>query len=243
MSETRSPEGVEGPHPVGPGSSRKRAAREAPRKRRTQDERSADSRLRVVEAAAKVLAEKRYAGLRMAEVSRVAKISRGGLLHHFPTKDRLLIATAEHVLRSGVERGLARTREPLASADPIEAIVRDSIDFFWGRDFGIILDLILTGAKRKAFSHEIEELTRKNRPRVESAWLEVLVEGGMPREEADRILWLTISIVRGLAVRALWQRDEPFFRSLLDEWRRILAGYREGVAGDGRSPEPPRLGD
>jgi len=203
----------------------------APRKRRTQAERSDETSLRVIEAAATVLRRKGYAGLRTDEVSRVAKVSRGAQQHHFPTKDSLVLATAAHLLRHGLDRGKASAKVALAGGDVIEAIIQDSLDFFLGPDFGVILDLVLAGSKDRGLRDAIYGYSRENRLGVEDAWVTVLSEQGLPRDKAEKIVWLTISIVRGFSVRALWQRDEALFRALLDEWKLILAGHLKSLKG------------
>jgi AcrR family transcriptional regulator len=167
----------------------------------------------LIEAAAKVLRRKGYAGLRIAEVSKIAGVSRGGQIHHFPTKDRL-------------DRGIARARKAMVvSVDPIEAIIEDSLDFFFGADFGVALDLVLTSGKSRGLREQIFAHARKNRLGVEEAWLNVLLARGLPQEQAEQALWLTISIVRGLSIRALWQRDEKLFRRLLDGWKQMLVEH------------------
>ena len=60
---------------------------------------------------------------------------------------------------------------------------------------------------------------------------EQLCEQGVPKPKAEKVLWLTISIVRGFSVRALWQRDDALFRELLDEWKLILAGHLQSLKG------------
>ena len=204
------------------------------RKRRTQAERSDEMRLRVIEAAAAVLRRKGYAGLRTDEVSRVAKVSRGAQQHHFPTKDSLVLATAAHLLREGLERGRHRAESARQDRDPLEAIIQDCMDFFLGPDFGVILDLVLASSKDRSLREQVYRYTRESRLGVEAAWLEVLCGQGLPRDKAEKVLWLTISIVRGFSVRALWQRDEVLFRSLLDEWKVILYGHLNALKGNTR---------
>jgi len=213
---------------VAPGLQRRRATP----KRRTQAERSDEMRLRLVEAAALVLRRRGYAGLRSEEVSRVAKVSRGAQLHHFPTKDSLVLATAAHLLNSGLERGIARAQATVDSADPIEAIIQDCMDFFFGPDFSVVLDLVLASGKNRELRGQVYGHARESRLGVEQAWLEVLCARGLERAKAEKILWLTISIVRGLSVRALWQKDDALFRSLLDEWKRMVAVYLKHSEGN-----------
>jgi AcrR family transcriptional regulator len=196
-----------------------------PKKRRTQAERSDEMRQRVIEAAAEVLRRKGYAGLRTDEVSRVAGVSRGAQQYHFPTKDSLVLATAAHLLRGGLERGRGRAAAATQGDDPIEAIVQDCMEFFLGRDFGVILDLVLASTKDRNLRQQVYQYARESRLAVEEAWLEVLCAYGVPKAKAEKVLWLTISIVRGFSVRALWQRDEKLFRGLLDEWKTIIYAH------------------
>jgi AcrR family transcriptional regulator len=195
------------------------------RRRRTQAERTDEMRQRLIEAASTVLRRKGYAGLRIEEVSRVAKVSRGAQQHHFPTKDSLVLATAAHLLRQGLERGRARAESALVGEDPLEAIIQVCLEYFLGPDFGVILDLVLASTKDRGLRDQVYGFARESRLGVEQAWLDVLCGHGIPPAKAEKILWLTISIVRGFSVRALWQRDEKLFRSLLDEWKVILYGH------------------
>lgn len=208
---------------VEPGVARAKPAKRAVR--RTQAERTDETRSRVLDAAALVLRRKGYAGLRTDEVARVAKVSRGAMQYHFRTKDSLVLATAEALMREGLERGRHRAKDARFSDDPIEAIIQDCIDFFLGPDFATTLDLVLAGSKDRALRDKIYGYARESRLGVEDAWLRLLVERGLPEKKAEKLLWLTISIVRGFSVRALWQRDDARFRELLDEWKLILAGH------------------
>jgi AcrR family transcriptional regulator len=205
-----------------------------PRRRRTQAERSDEMRQRVIEAAATVLRRRGYAGLRTDEVSRVAKVSRGAQQYHFPTKDSLVLATAKHLLGAGLMRGRERAESALHKDDPLEAIIQDCIDFFLGPDFGVILDLVLASSKDRGLRDEVYQYARESRLGVEAAWLDVLCAHGLSTDKAEKILWLTISVVRGFSVRALWQRDEQLFRALLDEWKVILYGHLNGLKGNSR---------
>lgn len=211
-----------------PAASRPRA-RPARRRRRTQAERTDETRGKLLDAAVAVLRRRGYAGFRTDEVARVARVSRGAMQYHFRTKDSLVLATAEQLLRGGLERGRSRARAAASAADPVESIIQDCMDFFLGPDFATVLDLVLAGSKDRALREQVYAYTRQSRLGVEAAWLEVLCERGLPRDEAERILWLTISIVRGFSVRALWQRDDARFRELLDGWKQILARHLESL--------------
>ena len=203
-----------------PGSERRAPARR--RKRRTQAQRTNEMRARLLKAAISTLRRHGYVGLRTEEVSRVAGVSRGAQLHHFPNKESLVIAATEQIFQASTDRGLARAASALSSKDPLEELIQDGHEFFFSEDFFVILDLVLMRGKNQASRDKIFEIARTHRPTVEAAWLDVLRRSGVPEKEAEKILHLTLTIVRGLAIRSLWQPDTKRFRALLDEWKAIV---------------------
>ena len=65
---------------------------------------------------------------------------------------------------------------------------------------------------------------------AQSHWRAALVDSGVPGEVADDLLWLTLSIVRGLAIRRLWQHDAPRFNRLFRLWREMVAQHLAALA-------------
>lgn len=195
-------------------------------KRRTQAERSEEMRSRLLDAAFEVMRRRGYVGFRTAEVARVAGVSRGAQLHHFPTKESLVVAAVEHVFaRALAEARLRADRAAVQAADPIDALAEDSSDFFFGDYFFVALDVMMAAAKDDRIREKISAISRSNRLPVEAAWHKVLVEAGLPPDIAEDALWLTVSIVRGLAIRTLWQTDKDRFARLLRLWRDIFWTY------------------
>jgi AcrR family transcriptional regulator len=64
--------------------------------RRTQAERRAASRERLLDAALACLADRGYAGTSLPEVLRRAQLSNGAMWRHFPSKAELMVAAALH---------------------------------------------------------------------------------------------------------------------------------------------------
>jgi AcrR family transcriptional regulator len=71
--------------------------------RRTQAERRASARRRLLDAALGCLVEEGYARFTTLSVCRRAGMSQGGLFRHFPTRDDLLAATMEHLIQQHLE--------------------------------------------------------------------------------------------------------------------------------------------
>jgi AcrR family transcriptional regulator len=212
------------------------------KKRRSQAERSEEMRTRLLDAAFEVMKRRGYVGFRTAEVARVAGVSRGAQLHHFPTKESLVVAAVEHVFaRALAEARLRADRAAIQAADPIDAIAEDSADFFFGDYFFVALDVMMAAAKDDRIREKISAISRRNRLPVEAAWQDVLVEAGLPADLAEDALWLTVSIVRGLAIRTLWQTDKARFARLLTLWRDIFWTYVEAKSIVPRTGRKTRL--
>lgn len=66
--------------------------------RRTQEERSASTRAAIFSAAVACLCELGYFATTTVRVAERAGVSRGAMLHHFPTKRDLIFAVTEHIM-------------------------------------------------------------------------------------------------------------------------------------------------
>lgn len=195
-------------------------------KRRTQAERRQGTRTRILDAAVEVLRKKGYAHFRTADVARAAGVSRGAQLHHFATKEKLVYATMEHVFHNVLETSRTRARTLKRGEDPLERVVADAREFFFSTPFFISLD-IATSINNAAFRRKLMAMVRNARLPAEQAWRQALVASGMSEQVADDVLWLTLGLVRGLAVRMLWQNEPARFDRLLALWRRIVEGHIE----------------
>ncbi|MBX3498719.1 MAG: TetR/AcrR family transcriptional regulator [Alphaproteobacteria bacterium] len=201
-----------------------KARRPAAKPRRTQAERTHETRTRILDAAVDMLHRKGYAEFRTADVAKAAGVSRGAQLHHFATKEKLVFATMEHVFNRVKETSERRARTLRKHEDPLERIIADAREFFFSPSFFIALDIgtSITNARLRR-KHMV--MVRAARLSAEQAWREALIAAGLSERTADDVLWLTLALVRGLAVRMLWQNEPEHFDRLLALWRRIVEGH------------------
>jgi AcrR family transcriptional regulator len=196
----------------------------ARKKRRTQAERTQGTRTRILDAAVEVLRKKGYAHFRTADVAKAAGVSRGAQLHHFATKEKLVYATMEHVFQNVLETSRRRARALKPGEDPLEKMIADAREFFFSTPFFISLD-IATSINNARFRNRLMTMVRDARLPAEEAWRQALIELGMAEGVADDVLWLTLGLVRGLAVRMLWQNEPARFDRLLALWRGIIGAH------------------
>src|SRR5215475_8730258 len=84
-----------------------------------QEERSRAMRARLMEATIECLVERGFGGTSTTLISERAGVSRGAQLHHFPTKNDLVVAAVEHLTEvRGAELAAAAQKLPGCDVAP-----------------------------------------------------------------------------------------------------------------------------
>lgn len=169
--------------------------------RRSNLERAARTRRLVLDAVIDILNEKGFAGLTNALIIEKTGISSGALMHHFPTREKLLIATVEYAYV-----GLGQFRaEQLALLDPGLPRFRALIDMSWHTahmPVGFAVNEVRIGARSD------ESLAAHFRPvftRVAIAYgrdiSRIVRDAGLTADEEMQGLWTATSMaMRSLAI-------------------------------------------
>lgn len=95
--------------------------------RRTQADRRAETQRRLLDATVEELTAHGYARMSTNEVIKRAGVSRGALVHHFPTKAQLAVAALDRWL----EDGLVEFETTFAALRPEERTAAVAIDVLW----------------------------------------------------------------------------------------------------------------
>jgi AcrR family transcriptional regulator len=98
---------------------------------RTRSKRSADSRLLILDAAVACLVEDGYAGASTLAVQARAGVSRGRLLHHFPSRAELLVAAAGHLSTTLLAEVRASATAVMADQPAGRERVDRAIEMMW----------------------------------------------------------------------------------------------------------------
>ena len=143
------------------------------RPRRTQAERRASTRGRLLDATLACLGDLGYAHTTTPEIARRAGLSRGAQLHHFPTKAELVTAAVEHLFERRYQEFRAAFAEVPAGADRYAA----AIDILWsmvsGPTFHAWLELAVASRTDPELRRAIEGLTGKLRDLIAETFREL----------------------------------------------------------------------
>jgi AcrR family transcriptional regulator len=171
-----------------------------------------------VETGVELLITRGYAGTNTLAVQKAAGVSRGALLHHFPTRADLLTA----VIRRLLEMHEAAARDALASAseegDPLTRAIAALNTVIRRPAYVAQMDL-WTAARTDP---DLARVVRREERRAGSDLARVVDDlfgpalTAHPRYRA--VAGLTVQILRGLALTDVLRGDAETARRALDDW-------------------------
>ena len=198
-----------------------------PRSRQTNEERSARTRGKVLDATIECLLELGYAGTTTTLISERAGVSRGAQLHHFPTKGELVAAAVEHL----AQRLGEALQEEAASLPSDGDRVTAAIDLLWSRFstplFAAWLELWVaarTDAELAATLRPVEERLTAGLQRQGRAMFAGPDDGGVDYEV---IALLTFYLMQGLALDRVLGQESPRRRGRREE--AAVAAWKQAV--------------
>lgn len=196
-----------------------------PTKRRTQAERREETQSKIMQAAVKELREKGYAGFRVDKVAVAANVSRGAQTHHFPTKESLVLGALQELYQASSEASMKLIQRLGPKDDLLDALLKDSANFFLGPNFFIAISMLNLGDQETELRSKVRAMSRKFRFPIEQAWMETLKRSGMPDEAARTVINITQSIYRGMQIRRFLRNDPEYVRFTVEQWTKIARAY------------------
>jgi AcrR family transcriptional regulator len=196
--------------------------------------RSIAMREKLIEATLDVIHDRGYRSASTPEFASRAGVSRGALLHHFPTRSDIIIAAMERLLGDGTREIRAVAEKAARQEVGLEEFVEFLWELFSGRFFYISLEFINEARTDPDLRARMMPVVRDFHAALDSIWVE------FEKQEADAprrmgvALNLTVCLVRGMGVQTVLKNDPAYFASLLEAWKAILP-----VLIEGRYPPAP----
>ncbi|HEV8020932.1 MAG TPA: TetR/AcrR family transcriptional regulator [Candidatus Lustribacter sp.] len=173
--------------------------------RRSQEQRSAQTRERLIVAAIDCIARVGYVEATTTLIVKTAKVSRGALQHHFATKADLIVAVIDRVSE---ELNLRFDVAALAAA-PLDARVAAIVDRYWevftGKTFRAVLGISLGIAGEPALAKRLAHNLDLARESYGVVWQELFRDAGRTDEQLSALRRVVMSAARGFAVLKILQ--------------------------------------
>ncbi len=185
--------------------------------RRTQEQRSTATRTRVLDAAFASLLECGHAATTIAEVQTRAGVARGTLLHHFPTRARLMVGVVEDVAsrRLGILRSGPPHRPEAAEPGSWEravAVVRSDLEH---PAFFVVLELWVAARTDADLREALVPVERTVFQAVHRAVSDIV---GTTDPRVPTLVQFTIDLLTGAAMTGLLVSDRASHELLVRRW-------------------------
>jgi AcrR family transcriptional regulator len=174
--------------------------------RRTQAQRTAAMRTRLLDATIECLVTYGYAGTTTLRVAHLAGVTRGAQIHHFRSKADLVVAAIEHLAQQRAQAAIRELSRVQASPDPIATI----LDFLWeahqGPMFTAALELWVAARTDSVLARQIERVE----PVVNSTLISAiaqLVADHPAQKKIRNIVYTAMDALRGILVANFVDRD------------------------------------
>jgi AcrR family transcriptional regulator len=203
------------------------------RTRRSQSERSEETKKRILDAAARLIVRKGFSELRVADVATEAGVSVGAQLHHFPSKDALVVAVIEHCFNEASQASRSRAASGAPAAVVLKQAIADAKAFFFSDHFLVAINIVLSTQPPSAMREDVLNISRNARLPVESAWRDAMIGAGFPADVAGDVITMSFGLIRGFAIRRLWDQDEEGQQRCIALWEDMIGLLAERHASKG----------
>ncbi|HSE08148.1 MAG TPA: TetR/AcrR family transcriptional regulator [Nocardioidaceae bacterium] len=186
-----------------------------------QEERTRAMRRRLLEATVELLVERGWSGTSTTLVSKRAGVSRGAQLHHFPTKNDLVLAAVDHLSEvRGRELEDAAKNLPTGPRRT-RAVLEMLAEHFTGPVFTAALELWVAARTDPNLLASLAPLEQRIGRETHRRTVELLgVDETQPG--VRELVQATLDLVRGLGLANTISDDAARRRRILDQWARTL---------------------
>ncbi len=200
-----------------------------------QEERTRAMRHRLLEATVECLTERGWSGTSTTSVSERAGVSRGAQLHHFPTKNDLVLAAVEHLsVVRGAELAEAARQLPRGKRRT-RAVLEMLAEHFTSPVFTAALELWVAARTDAALQAAVGPLEQRIGREIHRRTVELLgVDEDRPR--VRELVQATLDLVRGLGLANTISDDAARRKRILDQWARVLDDQLRAASPDQETP-------
>jgi AcrR family transcriptional regulator len=199
--------------------------------RRTQEERSAATRARLLDATITCLSDLGYGRTTTTEIADRAGVSRGAQLHHFPTKAELVTTAVERVFERRTEEFRRAVETLPAGVDRTSA----AIDLLWamvsGPTFHAWLELVVAARTDPELRRTVSAIAKRFGESIDRTHRDLFPEASGATAFIDLAPVFTFALLQGLGLDEIAGIEPARTRSVLDLLKRLAAVAMPGVSG------------
>jgi AcrR family transcriptional regulator len=191
--------------------------------RRSQADRSAATRAKVIAAASDVLRAQGYSGATMHAIRDAAGMSLGAIQHQFPTKAKIMAAVAIEFSTYRIEVYADAIRRGRTPRESMENLIDANFEMVGRPEMAALLEIHLARRNDPDLDREVGPSTRRFDRRVRLWAYKILHAAGIQEAEVHRNLQLlNNAVTRGLTVEYIRNPNAPAIERSIRIWKTHL---------------------
>ncbi len=187
-----------------------------------QEVRSAKTRRKILTATLDSIFEDGFQRASTTEIVRRAGVSRGALLHHYPTKEKLIAAAVQHLL----ETEIADIRRVAGAYAEKQLTIDDFIDDMWrrfsGRLFMITIDFLASARTDEKLREAVMPVSLQFHRSLNEIWSQFFVNKTVAPQKIQVLLNATLCLMRGMGIQTIVRKDPQYFMEMQETWKDVL---------------------
>jgi AcrR family transcriptional regulator len=186
-----------------------------------QEERTRAMRQRLLEATVECLVDAGFNGTSTTLVSKVAGVSRGAQLHHFPTKNDLVVAAVRHIAEQRREEFAHLSLELPTGEGRTRAVLEVIAEYVTSQFFTAALELWVAARSDEQLLAAVGPLEIEIGRELHGIAIDLLgVDETRPG--VRELVQATLDLMRGLGLANTLGDDRRRRSRILDQWARTL---------------------
>ncbi len=193
-------------------------------------ERSIRMRERILTATLDCIFEDGFQNASTTAIVKRAGVSRGAMLHHYPTKEILIASAIEKLLEDEIDdlRAMA-----IAYAEK-QKTIDDFVDYLWsrfsGRLFMITLDFLASARTDDKLREAVIPPSLNFHKSLNDIWSQFFKYEDISPERVRLHLNTTLCLMRGMGAQTVIRDDQEYFDEIRANWKSILHGLLDDEA-------------
>lgn len=191
-------------------------------KRHIQEEKSRQTQARITQATIECILVKGIRDTSTVDVARQAGVSRGALVHHYPSKTSLMQAALEDLLNREVGSVRDMAMRVKAGELNFDNFLKSLHEHFKGDMYMVTLEYLTNARTDAAIMEVLVPLAARFNDSLERIWEQLVASSEHSSHEKRVALNATLCMMRGMGAQSIWRNDPELYRDMLMFWKQTL---------------------
>lgn len=188
-----------------------------------QQRKSREARRKICEATVACLARHGYHRTSIARVVETAGVTPGALQHHFPTKEDLIVAAADHLLEGSIERTRRYAATQLGVEEALPRFFRAMWKNLMNTDpYRALLEVLIAARTDRQLHERVTPTLHQWNKAIDEVVVEIFESVGRSDEDVETIMMMTRSLMRGLVLQEGYGDGVEAEERAIERWIELI---------------------